>query len=153
MMSTRTRTRDKTTSAAPTNARRITQFIIAGGIGFGVDAAILMALTEFAGWPPMRARVVSFIGAVSVTWLLNRYLAFADRRALQAATSASEYARYVLTQSMGAAVNLAVFALALWSLPELRAHLLVPLALGSACALCCNYIAMHYLVFPHRASM
>lgn len=138
-------------SAAPSrNINRILHFIVAGGVGFGMDAAILLLLTELDGWQPLRARLASFLGAVSVTWLINRHYTFGDRSARQTRTTASEYSRYVLTQSVGAAINLAVFALALWLLPGLRSHLIVPLALGSACALCFNYGAMHSYVFPRR---
>lgn len=130
--------------------RRLPQFVVVGGIGFVVDAAILLALTNMLAWQPVPARVASFLGAVSVTWLMNRYFTFADRRALQARASAGEYARYLLTQSLGAAINLLVFWLALLVMPTLHQHLLVPLAMGSACGLVFNYSVMHHLVFPRR---
>ncbi len=136
----------------PTNMQRILRFVVVGSIGFAVDATILLALTALAGWQPLEARIVSFMAAVTVTWLLNRNATFSDRRALRATTSANEYVRYVLTQSIGAAINLAVFGIALWMLPALRMHLLVPLALGSIFALCFNYLALLHLVFPRRVS-
>lgn len=142
--------RAETAPVEPTNARRMLPFIVVGSIGFAVDATVLLILTALAGWQPLWARLVSFMGAVTVTWLINRRFTFADRRALRACTSANEYLRYVLTQSVGAAINFAVFGVALWVLPALRMHLLIPLALGSICALCFNYLAMLHLVFPRR---
>lgn len=134
----------------PTNTQRMLRFIVVGSIGFAVDATILLALTVLAGWQPLEARVVSFMVAVTVTWLINRHVTFADRRALRANASTNEYMRYVLTQSVGAAINLTVFGIALWMLPASRVHLLAPLALGSICALCFNYLALLHLVFPSR---
>lgn len=137
-------------NASASHRRRLPQFLLVGGLGFVVDAAILLALTNMFAWQAVPARIASFLGAVSVTWLMNRYSTFADRRALHPRASAGEYARYLLTQSMGAAINLLVFWLALWFMPVLHEHLLLPLALGSACGLVFNYSVMHHLVFPRR---
>lgn len=130
---------------------RLAQFIVAGGIGFAVDAFLLLQLAA-QGWTPFSARLVSFLGAVSVTWLINRRGAFGDRRAQQAGAAAGEYSRYLIAQSLGAGINLAVFAVTLWLLPSLREQLILPLAVGSICALFFNYAAMHCYVFPQRTT-
>lgn len=127
--------------------RRIVQFIIVGGIGFVVDAAILTALTSWAGWDALRARGVSFLGAVTITWWLNRGYTFAARRA-RLARVAGEYPRYLLAQCLGAALNYAVFAAAIVLLPSLRAYPVAPLIFGSAVAMFFNYFAMQRFVFP-----
>lgn len=126
-------------------------FIVAGSIGFAVDAWLLLQLAA-QGWTPLQARLMSFLGAVIVTWLINRRSAFGDRRAQQAGAAAGEYSRYLIAQSLGAGINLAIFALTLWLWPALHDHLIVPLALGSICALFFNYGAMHCYVFPRPAS-
>src|SRR5689334_11595288 len=54
-------------------ATRPLKFIVAGTLGFAVDAAVLTALVTSAHWLPLRARLVSFLLAVSATWLINRY--------------------------------------------------------------------------------
>lgn len=144
---------DSSKTERSAGAHRIAQFLVAGSVGLGVDAGVLLALAQLAGWQPMRARAASFVSAVSVTWLINRYSTFSDRRAMRAGAFASEYVRYFLTQSMGAIINLAVFWLALRTLPALHRYLLVPLIAGSACALLFNYCVMQYLVFPRRTPM
>jgi putative flippase GtrA len=127
--------------------RRIAQFVFAGAVGFGVDAALLALLVSYGGWPPVAARVPSFLVAVSCTWLINRYLAFADRRAVQAGSALREYGRYLLSQSAGAALNLGIFALLLWFMPQWQREPVLPLALASACAMAFNYLAMGKFVF------
>ncbi|MGC3982925.1 MAG: GtrA family protein [Steroidobacteraceae bacterium] len=123
------------------------RFVLAGGIGFVTDAILLTLLTRYAGWSPLHARLLSFLGAVSVTWLINRYYAFADRRAKHGLATAKEYWRYVITQSAGASINFAVFAMMLWLMPGLSAYPVVPLAVASVCALIINYYFMKNLVF------
>ena len=126
---------------------RIVQFVIAGGIGFIIDAAILSALTALAGWHPLRARIVSFLCAVTVTWWINRRYTFADRRTQQQRT-AREYSRYLLAQGSGAALNYAVFAATILLVPALKPYPVLPLAVGSGVAMFFNYFAMHWFVFP-----
>ncbi|MFT3904973.1 MAG: GtrA family protein [Steroidobacteraceae bacterium] len=131
--------------------RRILKFAIAGGIGFLVDAAILTALVRGAHWPALGARILSFLGAVSVTWLINRRLTFGDRRATQPRAMAGEYARYLLTQGAGALLNLGIFATALWLHPPWRAQPVMALALASALAMLFNYCGLASFVFARRA--
>jgi putative flippase GtrA len=130
---------------------RIVRFIVAGGIGFLVDAVILSALTSMVGWHPLRARIVSFLCAVTVTWWLNRRYTFADRRGAQQRTT-REYSRYLLVQGAGAALNYAVFAAAILLVPALKPYPVLPLVLGSGVAMCCNYFAMQRWVFPEHAA-
>ena len=63
-------------------------FAFAGGVGFLVDSGVLEALVRFAGLQVHFARVISFLAAVTATWLINRTFTFqaaaarrlADRR-------------------------------------------------------------------------
>jgi putative flippase GtrA len=82
----------------------------------------------------------------------HRRSAFGDRRAHRPGAAAGEYSRYLIAQTLGAGINLVVFAVTLWLVPTLREHLMLPLALGSICALFFNYGAMQCYVFPQRAA-
>lgn len=128
---------------------RVLQFMVAGGIGFIVDATVLSLLTQWAGWHPLRARLVSFLSAVTVTWLINRRYTFADQRPQQRRT-ANEYSRYLFVQGLGAALNYAVFAAAILSVPVLQNHPVLPLALGSGVAMFFNYFALQRWVFSNH---
>lgn len=81
------------------------KFAIVGSIAFVVDAALLLIAVEVLHWAPEVARILSFLGAVTTTWYLNRSFTFAT----QAAPSVKEFVSYVLAMSFGLAVNYAVF--------------------------------------------
>lgn len=143
---------DQRVTERSVRGRRIARFVAAGGVGFAVDAGILMLLVR-AGYSPVVARIPSFATAVTITWLINRHFAFADRRAPKAAGAAGEYSRYVLSQLLGALLNLGIFAATLWLHPSWRTQPVLALALASACAMVFNYLAMHGFVFTHRAAV
>jgi putative flippase GtrA len=117
-------------------ASRFGWFAAAGAAGFVVDAGILTALLRMTGWPLLLARACSFSAAVTVTWLLNRQLAFAGGSRFRART---EYAGYFVIQIAGAVINLGVFAACVWFAPRLIAWPIVPLAIGAAVAFLFNY--------------
>ena len=58
-----------------------------------------------------------------------------------------EYVFYLLTQFVGATVNLGVFFLFLRFFPTARAHPLLPLAVGAVPAFAFNFGASRFLVF------
>lgn len=124
------------------------RFVLVGGIGFLVDAAVLAVCVHWAGWAPLFARVPSFACAVTATWGLNRHYTFAQRRRHR---THAEYARYVFVQCLGAALNYGVFGACIASSPLARAYPVLALAVGSAVAMGFNFWAMQWLVFPASA--
>lgn len=128
---------------------RFLRFVVVGGIGFLTDAAVLSLLTSWAGWHPLRARLLSFLCAVTATWWLNRHYTFNEPRVAQ--HKSREYSRYLIVQGFGAALNYAVFAVAIVSLPVLKRYPVLPLALGSVVAMFFNYFGMRWWVFPSAA--
>ena len=76
------------------------RFCLVGGIGFVVDAVLLMLLHRIGGLSVIPARLLSFSIALTVTWLLNRLVTFrsgAARRKLR------EWQRYVVVNGAGGA--------------------------------------------------
>ena len=119
------------------------KFILVGGVGFGIDYGVLRLLVTEWGWHWALARFPSFGLAVCVTWLLNRTLTFGSSNRW-----AGESIRYLITQSIGSAINLVVFSGIVMVVGA--GALLVPLAAGAAAGLVFNFLMSKYVVFRER---
>ena len=129
------------TDTAPKRSR-FAPFVGVGAVGFVVDASILTALTSGFDWSNYSARAVSFAVAITVTWLLNRNWVFIRTRNVR-----REYGAWVLTQIVGASINLGGFALLLALFSELARFPVVALMGGGILALVFNYFAARRWVF------
>lgn len=120
------------------------RFSFVGGLGFLVDAAVLLLLYELAdlGLPP--ARLASFAVAVTFTWWLNRRLTFQSR---PARGLLGEWSHYVAVNGFGGVVNLLVFFLLTLQGSGLLAEPLPALAIASIAGLLFNYLGSRFLVF------
>ncbi|KAA6182603.1 GtrA family protein [Thiohalocapsa marina] len=119
-------------------------FLIVGGIGFVIDAAVLTFLVRNHGWGLYEARGVSFGLAVSATWYLNRKITFASRVGRY---RRQEYLRYVSTQSLGAFVNLGVYAGVIAIVPGIGAWPVIPLSIASGIAMIFNFASARHFAF------
>jgi putative flippase GtrA len=122
------------------------RFVVVGGVGFLVDGSVLTLLVAW-GLNIFVARAISFLLAVSCTWLLNRRWTFA--RNLRPPTS-SEGLAYLTTQIFGALINLTVFIMLLNFFPHLQEAPIIPLAFGSAIALGFNFFVSKFWVFKNK---
>jgi len=134
--------------------RKLFSFGCVGAVGFAVDAGVLSALNKGFGVNVYAARVVSFVVAVFVTWLLNRTLVF-KQAADVPRDKRREYASYFTIQTIGALINLGVFAALIASQPALKAYPIIPLAAGSIVGMFFNYAGAHFWVFktPRKESL
>ncbi|WP_295579689.1 GtrA family protein [uncultured Lamprocystis sp.] len=132
----------------PSEFRALGRFTLVGATGFVIDAGILTLLAQGVALNIYIARLFSFAGAVLATWALNRAFVFTAKAAVRSrATTATELAQYLLVQSGGAAVNLALFAGQIMVWPMLRDYPVIPLAVASVLALIVNFIGMRLWVF------
>ncbi|CAN7443111.1 GtrA family protein [Caballeronia sp. LjRoot31] len=129
--------------------KKLLAFGCVGAVGFAVDAGVLSLLAQKLGVNVYLARVISFLIAVFVTWLLNRTWVF---KAAEGKTGDKrlEYISYFAVQSVGALLNLGVFAALVASHAALRAYPVVPLAAGSIVGMFFNYTGAHFWVFKRR---
>src|SRR5690606_12898768 len=88
---------------------RFGKFLGVGGVGFLLDLAVFLGALHLAV-PPLLARVLASVIAISFTWLANRQLTFQSGHPV----SWSEYLKYFVVSLAGAGVNIAIFSLALW---------------------------------------
>ena len=119
------------------------RFALVGSLGFAVDGGVMILLMK-NGFDVVPSRLMSFLTAVTATWWFNRTWTFPQPKRFD---GRQEYVLYLLTQIVGAAVNLGVFFLVLGVFPAARQHPLLPLAVGAVPALAFNFGASRYLVF------
>ena len=128
---------------------KLARFSVVGGLGFLVDASVLTVLVKLAGFGLYSSRAVSFLLAVSVTWLANRFWTFGtaghQRRG-------REYAGYIVVQVLGALINLGVYVYCIESFAWMGRYPVVPLAIGAALALVFNFYFSNRLVFRHGST-
>ena len=122
-------------------------FCVVGTIGFVVDVAILHALAPRLGW--YGGRVLSFIGAATTTWVLNRVFTFSAQAATARYSAWQQYCRYMVAMLGGAAVNYLAYTLTLlWRSAPWAPTLGV--ALGSIAGLAVNFISARKVAFRIR---
>ncbi len=127
--------------------RKISSFLLVGGIGFVIDAGLLTLLTHFANWTLWNARIPSFLTAVLVTWIMNRNYTFVHGRM---SNKASEALGYTLIQTGGALVNLAIFGICLHFIASLRLLPVIALSIGAVGGFAFNYLLSDRLLYAQR---
>jgi len=130
--------------------RELGRFCIVGTVGFVVDSALTLLLVGAGGLSPLVARVLAFLVAATVTWWLNRRFTFAGG----ARGGLGRWALYVASTTLGAAINVGVYALWVARFGDAAHSLVAGIALGSGAALVVNFLLSKHLVFapPGRLS-
>lgn len=124
-------------------ARHLGGFVFSGLLALAVDAAILFALTRFAGLSPLVARIPSILISMLAGWLSNRRLTFR----VEAAPGPAEFLRYAMASGVGVAVNYAVFSALLILWPGFAP--VAALVLASAVAAAFSYAGYRWFAFRH----
>jgi putative flippase GtrA len=125
-------------------AREAWLFTLVGAIGFCVDGGLLLVGHEQLGFAWPFARLLSFTGAVTVTWLLNRSLTFSNQ---SGPLTLDEWRRYFAVNGVGAALNLGIFSMLMEFVPSFSSHPLIALAVAATVALTFNFFMSRRLVF------
>ncbi len=124
-------------------ARKFLLFAIAGGAGFVVDTAVLYLLKGALGL--YGARAISFVCAVATTWIINRSFAFKGQSAELAIWR--EFLRYLAAMILGGAVNYAVFAAMVATIPLVAEQPVLGVAAGVVAGMFVNFLLADRLVF------
>lgn len=127
-------------------SRQLLWFGVAGTIGFVVDATTLVVAREWLG--VYAARLLSFVVAVTATWLLNRSVTFKERAA--GVGIVQEYARYFGLMIAGGLVNYATYSLLVWKFNQGPLWLVVYVGAGSIAGLLVNYLSASKLLYRQR---
>lgn len=124
-------------------ARQMLSFSAIGVLGFVVNSGVLYIALSW-GLGLYAGRAVSYMSAVSATWLLNRRYTFGsttDDNKLH------QWARFVVSQLAGATINLGVYALLVHSSPLVAHEPVIGVAAGSLSGLLVNFSIAKALVF------
>lgn len=125
-------------------ARQFVRFSLVGGIGFLVDAGLLVLLLGTTQMGPFVARIFSYLGAATATWALHRHHTFAEA---PPAAPGRQWIRFVSVNAVGALVNYGLYSTLILSFDAFRAAPVAALAIASIVALAFNYGASRRFVF------
>ena len=123
--------------------QHILWFIVAGGVGFVVDAGVLQGLTLYTDMSPVTARIPSFLLAVAVTWFINSRLTFGDSRD----GSTRQLRNYLVAMILGGLVNWLAYLLFLELIDISADWPVLALVPAVACSMTFNYLAMRFHIF------
>jgi putative flippase GtrA len=135
---------------------QLLRFGMTGAVGYVVDSLVLYAMIGI-GMGFLRGRLVSFVCAVVVTFLLNRRYTFAGQ--LQGAGLRpplwQEFGLYLAAMAFGGLLNLATYWFVVSSVPHFPALFALAVAAGSLVGMVVNFASAKWWVFArwsgHRA--
>jgi putative flippase GtrA len=113
------------------------KFAIVGGIGFCLDAALLVLLFDHLHLELAWARSIAFLCAATLNWFLNRHFTFRER--LRHDARHLEWARFVTSALLSAVPNLGLFFLLMLFLPETLGYVMFAMCCGILAGYYCNY--------------
>jgi putative flippase GtrA len=116
---------------------QIVFFALVGTIGFVVDAGILEIMFFYLHVDPYVSRLISFLAAATVTWLLNRILTFKSKNRM----SLREWWVYVMFMGVGAVLNLGVYTVVVFWYGTTQMVLLSALAAGTMSGMGINFFS------------
>lgn len=125
---------------------RIARFGVAGVFAAGVDMAVLQGAVAL-GLDLYSGRVASYLAAATAAWILNRQIAFADRKS---DALLPEWLRYLAANSLGGLVNYAVYAALVTVSALFATYPFLAVAAGSLSGLLVNFNMSQQFVFGRR---
>src|SRR5580698_1310309 len=114
--------------------RQLLSFAVIGVIGFIVDSSVLYLAID-VGLGLYFGRVLSYLVAVTTTWVLNRHFTFPGARS---GNLPAEWARFALSQLSGAAANLLTYGVLVHLVGVVTRHPIIGVAAGSVSGLLFN---------------
>lgn len=85
--------------------QQLVRYLVAGGMGTLTHLAILALCVEQFAWPPVAGAVAGFVGALTVSYVLNHHWAFKSQR-----SHIASLWRYMLVSLGGLALNASMMA-------------------------------------------
>ncbi len=120
------------------------RFGVVGGVGFIVDASVLLAMLAL-GFGPYGGRVVSYLVAATTTFALNRAWTF--RRQPKSETPVRQWALFLLLNLIGFACNYGAYAALISWVPLVAHYPVLGVAAGSLAGMTGNFLLSRRYVF------
>lgn len=117
--------------------KQFSLFVIVGSVGFLVDGLAFVSLLTVLG--VHFSRIISFLIAVIVTFLLNKKFTFAKPE--------GSLTKYVAGQSVGMLLNFSIYEVTILLLGKGALDVTVAFLLGSATAMVFNFLFAKKIVF------
>ena len=134
-------------------SRQFGSFGLIGGVAFFVDTGILYGAMGLLGMDGYSGRALSWLGAVTFTWYLNRRFTFGSEPRVPMAL---QWLRFLAANSVGGLINVGVYAALVATSPLVREWLVVGVGAGAVCGLVANFFLARRFVLvrsqPGRAS-
>lgn len=134
--------------------RRVTsqfiRFSIVGVAGFIADTAILYLIVYLLGQDPYVSRVISYLGAATTTWILNRKYTF---ESVVSSLPHREWIHYILVNAFGGIVNYGVYSILITYSALVREFLVIGVAAGALSGLVLNFTMSKFWVFRNSAEV
>jgi putative flippase GtrA len=124
---------------------RFLRFGLIGAGGFIVDTSVLWLMIHVVGLDKYSGRGVSFMAAVTFTWLGNRTLTFRDRAARTALWR--EWATFVAANALGGLVNLGLYTVLVTFAPPPANNPFLAVFAGVLAGLLFNFTLSSRVVF------
>jgi len=126
--------------------RELALFGLVGVIGFVADAGILYLFKATFGL--YFGRLISFVSAVFVTWVLNRHLTFKQRSS--GLSLSREFSRYFVSMLGGGVVNYASYATLVYFVDVIANQPVWGVAFGSLAGMLVNFLLAKFFVFQNK---
>ena len=125
-------------------------FSVIGVVGFVVDTATLYGVVHGFGLDLYSARLISYLFAVTTTWILNRLFTFKkfyDPRLFR------QWLRFLTVNSLGGVISYTVYAVGISMVDVIAEYPVLGVALGSIAGLIANYTCSSLFVFRAKPSI
>lgn len=127
------------------------RFGLVGAGGYVVDAGVLALMTGPLDLDPYRGRAIAVAAAMTCTWIGNRYLTFAARRARGSFSAiAQEALKFAGANLIGAAVSYGTYAALVRFAAGPWSNIFLAQGIGVLAGLVFNFTLSRTLVFRNR---
>lgn len=120
--------------------KQFIKFSVVGSIGFIIDASILLLLINILDVNIVFSRLISFLVAVFITWILNRNFTFFKK---EESKKKKEYSLYLIIQTVGAMLNYFIFIFLIQYNNFFEDYLIISLAISSIITMFFNFYILN----------